>query len=83
LPTRQPPIHAPTPGNEAVIADHVNRRRHQYMRASLLHSQFEILEEPSADEHPVIVPIHGSVAETVITFSRNAAAAQDAAATSQ
>jgi gluconate kinase len=31
-----------------------------------LQSQFETLEEPGADEHPVIVAVHGSIAETVL-----------------
>jgi hypothetical protein len=29
-----------------------------------LQSQFERLEEPGADEHPVIVAVRGSIAET-------------------
>jgi gluconate kinase len=31
----------------------------------LLHSQFETLEEPGEDEHPLVVTVHGSIAETV------------------
>jgi hypothetical protein len=44
--------------------------------ASLLHSQFETLEEPAEDEHAVLVPLHGSVAETVIGLLHKIAALQ-------
>ncbi len=40
-------------GSEDVIGRRVNARRHEYMPASLLHSQFEALEEPLPGE-PVI-----------------------------
>src|SRR5271166_5197927 len=40
-------------GSEALIRSRVSVRRHEYMPASLLHSQFETLEEPSPGE-PVI-----------------------------
>ena len=35
------------------------------MPASLLHSQFELLEEPGADEHPIEVSVEGTLAQTV------------------
>jgi gluconate kinase len=35
------------------------------MPPTLLRSQFETLEEPGEDEHPVVVTLHGSIAETV------------------
>jgi len=38
---------------EAEIAERVQARHHEYMPASLLHSQFETLQEPAPDE-PVI-----------------------------
>ena len=41
------------------------QRQHRYMRPALLRSQFETLEEPGEDERPVVVTVHGSVAETV------------------
>lgn len=41
-------------GSERLIGDRVAARHHEYMPASLLHSQFEALEEPTPDE-PVIV----------------------------
>jgi len=41
-------------------------RVHRYMPPSLLGSQFDTLEEPGEDEHPVTVLAHGSIAETVV-----------------
>jgi gluconate kinase len=35
------------------------------MPPALLRSQFETLEEPGEDEHPLVVTVHGSIAETV------------------
>jgi gluconate kinase len=35
------------------------------MPSTLLRSQFETLEEPSEDEHPVVVTVRRSIAETV------------------
>jgi len=37
-------------GSEAMIRSRVATRYHEYMPASLLHSQFEALEEPGPDE---------------------------------
>ena len=34
------------------------------MPSTLLRSQFETLEEPSEDEHPVVVTVRGSIAKT-------------------
>jgi carbohydrate kinase (thermoresistant glucokinase family) len=52
-------------GDEHAIHDRILQRQHRYMPPSLLHSQFETLEEPGEDEHPVVVTVHGSIAETV------------------
>ncbi len=52
-------------GDEALIGDHVAHRQHHFMPASLLHSQFETLEEPGPDEHPIVVQIGKTVADTV------------------
>ncbi len=52
-------------GDEALIGDHVAHRQHHFMPASLLHSQFETLEEPGLDEHPIVVQIGKTVADTV------------------
>jgi carbohydrate kinase (thermoresistant glucokinase family) len=63
-------------GDEGLIADRINQRKHQYMPASLLRSQFDTLEEPGQDEHAVVVPVHGSIAETVTELLRKVADAQ-------
>ena len=59
---------------EAVLAARLARREHRYMPASLLHSQFQTLEEPAADEHPVLVAVDGTLPETVIDLLRKVAA---------
>lgn len=63
-------------GDEALIGERISRRRHRYMPASLLHSQFETLEEPTDDEHPVIVSVHGSIGETTLDLLNKVRAAQ-------
>jgi carbohydrate kinase (thermoresistant glucokinase family) len=47
-------------GSRAVIGARVAKRHHQYMPASLLDSQFATLEEPTADEHPIVVDVTGT-----------------------
>ena len=42
-------------GSEELIGRRVSVRRHEYMPASLLRSQFETLEEPSPDEPAIAV----------------------------
>ena len=44
-------------GDEALIAPRIATRHGHYMPARLLHSQFDTLEEPGPDEHPIIVSI--------------------------
>jgi carbohydrate kinase (thermoresistant glucokinase family) len=61
---------------ESVIAARVAQRRHRYMPAALLHSQFEALEEPAAEEHAVVVSVTSSLTDTVIDLLRKVAAAQ-------
>lgn len=68
-------------GDEHLIADRISQRKHQYMPASLLRSQFETLEEPGEDEHAVVVPVLGSVVETVTELLRKVAAIQQMAST--
>jgi carbohydrate kinase (thermoresistant glucokinase family) len=51
--------------DEQALRERIVRRQHQYMPASLLRSQFETLEEPGADEHPIVVPVRLTVGETV------------------
>jgi carbohydrate kinase (thermoresistant glucokinase family) len=53
-------------GDEHVIHHRIVGRQHRYMPPSLLKSQFDTLEEPGQDEHPVTVHVHGSIPETVI-----------------
>ena len=48
-----------------MIHERIVQRQHRYMPPTLLRSQFETLEEPGEDEHPVVVAAHGTVAETV------------------
>ncbi|MEO7129275.1 MAG: gluconokinase [Rhodoferax sp.] len=66
-------LHAP----ESVLAARLARRKHRYMPTSLLHSQFQSLEEPLADEHPVNVSVDGTLADTVIDLLRKVAASAD------
>lgn len=49
--------------DEALLTERVARRSHRYMPASLLRSQFETLEEPGADERPIVVTIDRPAAE--------------------
>jgi gluconokinase len=44
-------------GDETLIARRIATRHEHFMPRSLLHSQFEALEEPGPDEAPVIVSI--------------------------
>jgi carbohydrate kinase (thermoresistant glucokinase family) len=53
-------------GDEHLIHDRIVQRRHRYMPPSLLRSQLETLEEPGPDEHPLVVTVHGSIAEIVL-----------------
>jgi carbohydrate kinase (thermoresistant glucokinase family) len=60
-------------GDEQVIQDRIVRRQHPYMPPTLLRSQFEALEEPREDEHPIIVTVHCSVAHIVTEVLRQLA----------
>jgi carbohydrate kinase (thermoresistant glucokinase family) len=51
--------------DEHTIHARIVQRQHRYMPPTLLRSQFETLEEPGEDEHPVVVTGHDSIAETV------------------
>jgi gluconokinase len=62
--------------DEGLIAGRISARKHRYMPASLLHSQFEALEEPAEDEHAIVVSVHGSVTDTVIDLLQKVVAAQ-------
>ena len=49
----------------ALLRQRLERRTGHFMPSSLLDSQLSTLEEPQEDERPLIVAVHGSVAETV------------------
>jgi gluconokinase len=44
-------------GEGALIARRIATRHEHFMPPKLLHSQFEALEEPGPDEHPIVVSI--------------------------
>jgi len=60
-------------GDERLIRPRILDRVHRYMPPSLLESQFETLEEPGEDEHPITIPVRGTVAETVLDLLRRLA----------
>ena len=60
-------------GDYALIERRLAARAHAYMPASLLRSQFEALEEPGADEHPIVVSIEpppGEIVEAIVAALR-------------
>jgi gluconate kinase len=50
-------------GDRDLIAGRLTRRSGHFMPATLLPSQLEALEEPGADEHPLVVEAGGSPAQ--------------------
>ena len=52
-------------GDQTLIGRRIATRHEHYMPGSLLHSQFEALEEPGADENPIIVSIEPRPREIV------------------
>ena len=52
-------------GDEALIARRIATRHEHFMPRSLLHSQFEVLEEPGLDESPITVSIEPQPREIV------------------
>jgi gluconokinase len=52
-------------GEEALIARRIATRHEHFMPRSLLHSQFEALEEPGGDENPIVVSIEPAPREIV------------------
>jgi gluconokinase len=52
-------------GDEALIARRIATRHEHFMPRSLLHSQFEALEEPGAGENPLVVSIEPTPREIV------------------
>jgi carbohydrate kinase (thermoresistant glucokinase family) len=64
--------------DEPVIRDRLARRSHHFMPPSLLRSQLETLEEPGPDEHPLVVTVHASLADTVVDLLTRLAERQQA-----
>ncbi len=58
-------------GEEALIARRIAARHEHFMPPSLLHSQFEALEAPGQDEHPVTVSIAPTPREIVARIVRS------------
>jgi gluconokinase len=52
-------------GEETLIARRIATRHEHFMPRSLLHSQFEALEEPGREENPIIAPIEPPPGEIV------------------
>ena len=52
-------------GEEALIARRIAMRHEHFMPSSLLHSQFESLEEPGADENPITISVEPPPREIV------------------
>jgi gluconokinase len=48
-------------GSKALIAERMKARKDHFMPPALLDSQFDTLEEPGPDEHPIVVDIGSSV----------------------
>ena len=65
-------------GDEQVIHDRIVLRQHQYMPPSLLRSQLETLEEPTPNEQPIIVTVHGDIGETVLEILQRLASTPQA-----
>ena len=52
-------------GDETLIARRIATRHEHFVPQSLLHSQFDALEEPGADENPVVISIEPEPREIV------------------
>jgi carbohydrate kinase (thermoresistant glucokinase family) len=52
-------------GDEALIARRIAARHEHFMPASLLHSQFDELEEPGVDENPITISVEPPPREIV------------------
>ena len=53
-----------------LLEQRLRERVHRYMPPSLLGSQFDTLEEPGPDEHPITVAVQGAVSDTVLDLLR-------------
>lgn len=54
-------------GDASLLAVRIGHRKGHFMPAALLQSQLDTLEEPGADEHPIVLDISDSVTELVET----------------
>ena len=52
-------------GSKDLIAERIKARRGHFMPPALLDSQFATLEEPGADENPIVVDIGGPAEATI------------------
>jgi carbohydrate kinase (thermoresistant glucokinase family) len=52
-------------GDPSVLEAHIEHRTGHFMPGSLLRSQLDTLEEPAAEERPIVVDVAGSVEDTV------------------
>jgi gluconate kinase len=52
-------------GEESLIQGRQAARHNHYMPASLVHSQFETLQEPGPDERPIIIDVQPPAHEVV------------------
>lgn len=57
-------------GSKEVIAERMAKRKGHYMPTSLLDSQIETLEPPTAEERPLVVDIEGSIDDMVVQAER-------------
>jgi gluconokinase len=64
-------------GDETLIARRIATRHEHFMPRSLLHSQFEALEEPGPDEAPITVSIEPQPREVVARILSALAMAED------
>jgi gluconokinase len=64
-------------GDETLIARRIATRHEHFMPRSLLHSQFEALEEPGPDEAPITVSIEPQPREVVAQILSALAMAED------
>ena len=73
-------------GDETLIARRIATRHEHFMPRSLLHSQFEALEEPGPDESPIVVSIEPEPREIVaqiLSALKSGQAARPATSTSR
>lgn len=67
-------------GDEALIARRFATRHEHFMPLSLLHSQFQALEEPGPDENPITVSIEPPPREVVSRIVSGMKSSEDDAA---